>query len=269
MKFRPLLVALLAPATGLLAQTPPVTKDAPAGPASAPAAALPPAQQIVDRYVAAIGGRAALQRIQSYRATGLFEMPAQGMKGDLELAAARPNKLAMKITMPGMGEIVQGYDGTVGWAVNPMQGPRLLEGKELAQLQEEADFDNLFRGATSVRSRETIGRAELGGQPCYQVRTVRRSGSESVECYSVETGLLVGTTAKRDTPMGQIESVTLVSDYQDFGGIKIPTRSRIQIPAMSAEQVLSFSNVEFDKVDPAAFARPAAVEAMAKQAKPN
>ena len=269
MNVRPLFAAaLLVPATGLLAQqAPPVTKDAPA-PAAAPAAALPSAQQIVDRYVAAVGGKAALQRIRSYRATGSLEMPTQGIKGDLELSAARPNKLAMKITIPGMGEMVQGYDGTVGWSVNPMQGPRLLEGKELAQMVEEADFDNLFRGASSITSRETIGRTELGGQPCYQVKTVRRSGTEAVECYSVETGLLVGTSAKRETPMGQIESTTLVSDYKDFGGIRIPTRSRIQIPAMGAEQVLSFTNVEFDKVDAAAFARPAAVEALAKQAKP-
>lgn len=266
MKFRSIAAAaLLAPAALAAQQTPRVTKDAPGAAATG---ALPSAVQVIDRYVAAIGGKAALQRVQSFRATGTFEMPAQGMSGDLELNAARPNRLAMKITVPGMGEIVQGYDGTVAWSVNPMQGPRLLEGKELAQLQEEADFDNIFRGSASVVSREVVGRGEAGGQPCYQVKTVRRSGSEAVECYSVDSGLLLSTSAKRESAMGPIESTTLVEDYKEFGGIKFATRSRIQIPAMGAEQVLNLSNIELDKAEASAFARPAAVEALTKQSKP-
>src|SRR5215207_1581297 len=108
MQVRSLLALSLLAGAPLAAQNPPVTKDAPA---AATSAHLPGAQQIIDRYVAAIGGRAAIQRLQSFRATGTFEMPAQGVRADMSMSAARPNKVAMTIDIPGMGQVVQGYDG--------------------------------------------------------------------------------------------------------------------------------------------------------------
>ncbi|MDQ3995697.1 MAG: hypothetical protein M3303_01625, partial [Gemmatimonadota bacterium] len=101
-------------------------------------ASLPTGRAIIDRYVEAIGGRDAVLRHQSIRSVGTFEMPAAGVKGDLTVVQMAPNKMAMTIDLPGVGQMVSGYDGTVGWSINPMQGPRVLEGKELVQLREDA-----------------------------------------------------------------------------------------------------------------------------------
>src|SRR3712207_4925228 len=106
--------------------------------AQSPATAgLPAARTLIDRYVQAIGGRDAVLRHSTIRYVGTFEVPAAGVKGDLSVVQAAPNKTAVTMTMPGMGQMLQGYDGSVGWSVNPMQGPRVLEGKELEQLREE------------------------------------------------------------------------------------------------------------------------------------
>ena len=255
------LLAALCAVPALAAQTPAKAPPKPA--ASAQASALPPAQQIIDRYVAAIGGRDAILRHSSYRATGAFEMPAAGIRGDLELAHAKPNKMAMKVTIPGLGEIVSGYDGTVGWSVNPMQGPRLLEGKELEQMSSEAEFGNWLRAGSNITSRETVERTEIAGRPCYKVRIVWKSGRESFDCYSTETGLLVAMVSKQESPMGTVEVTSLVDDYKQFGDVKLATRTRMQM--MGQEQVMTITAVEFDAVPPSAFERPAAIQALVKQ----
>ena len=231
--------------------------------AGAQSAPLPPADQVIEKYIAAMGGRAAVSKHSAYRAKGTFEMPAAGIKGDFEAVHARPNRMAMKMNIPGMGEIYQGYNGTVGWSVNPMQGPRLIEGKELEHLAADADFDNWFRGSANVASRETLEKTEMAGQPCYKVRIVFKSGMENHDCYHTETGLLVATTMKRESPMGTMEITSFMEDYKDFGGVKYPTRVRQQM--MGQEQVMTFTSLDFGAVEPSAFEPPPAIQTLLKQ----
>lgn len=257
----------IAPALAILAIAPAAVRaQAPtaapvAKAAAAPDAALPAARELVARYVAAIGGRDALMRHSSIRSTGTFEMPAAGVKGQMVLVQAKPSKMALTMIVPGMGEIVTAYDGTAGWAVNPMQGPRLLEGKELDQMREEAGFANVLRSSESIRAMETVEKTEMGGHPCYKVKVTYKSGRESHDCYSPETGLLIGMNSKQDSPMGSVEVVTLMSDWKEFGGLKSATRLRQQM--LGQEQIMTLHTIEFDGAsDAAAFEPPAAIKTL-------
>ena len=78
--------------------------------------------------------------------------------------------------------------------------------------------------------------------------------------YDVETGLQVGTIRTQESPMGAIEATTVVSDYQDFGGILAPTRTVQSM--MGMEQIISVTTVEYDTVDPAVFELPDEIKAM-------
>jgi len=214
-------------------------------PSALSSSSLPAARTILDRYVQAIGGRDAVLRHSTIRYVGTFEVPAAGVKGDVTVIQATPNKTAMTMTMPGMGQMSQGYDGTVGWSVNPMQGPRILEGKELEQLREDAGPGAMLRSPDRIRSAETVELTTMGGQSCYKVKITYNSGRESYDCYSPETGLLVATVQTQETPMGAIEVTTLASDWKDFGGLKSATRLRQQM--MGQEQVITIDRLEFDR----------------------
>ena len=211
--------------------------------------ALPAGRTVIDRYVQAIGGRDAVLRHSTIRYVGSFEMPAAGMKGDLSLVQAAPNKMAMTMTIPSMGQVSTGFDGTTGWAVNPVQGPRVLEGKELDQMREDAGPAAMLRSSDRIRSAETVELTSMGGQACYKVRIVYHSGRESFDCYSTETGLLVGMTQKQESPMGTVEVMSFLTDYKDFGGMKTATRIRQQM--MGQEQILTIDRVEFDRPEDA------------------
>ena len=220
--------------------------------ASTPAAttassSLPAARTIIDRFAQAIGGRDAIMRRTSIRSIGSFEMPAAGVKGNLTVVQVAPNKMGMTIDLPGMGQMVTAYDGTVGWSINPMQGPRILEGKELEQIREDAGPAAMLRPADRIRSLETVERTTMNGQPCYKVKVTTLSGRESFDCYSTETGLLVAMTATQDSPMGQVQVTTLFDDWKEFGGLKAATKVRLQM--LGQEQVLTIDRVEFDGQD--------------------
>jgi hypothetical protein len=212
-------------------------------------ASLPTGRAIIDRYVEAIGGRDAVLRHQSIRSVGTFEMPAAGVKGDLTVVQMAPNKMAMTIDLPGVGQMVSGYDGTVGWSINPMQGPRVLEGKELAQLREDAGPAAMLRSPDRIRSAETLELTTMNGKPCYKVKITYHSGRESFDCYSSETGLLVSMTQTQESPMGAVQVTTLFDDWKEFGGLKSATKVRMQM--LGQEQLLTVDRIEFDRPEDA------------------
>lgn len=229
--------------------------------AGAQAAALPSAEKLVAKHVAAIGGEAAVREHAAYRMTGTFELAAAGLRGDMTVVSAAPNRNALTITIPGVGEIRSGFDGTTAWEMNPMSGARLLEGEELARVSEESHFHgSLLRNPPGIASRQTVERTELGGVPCYRVRVSWKSGRESHECYAVDGGLLVALQSTIASPMGKMETTQLLSDYKEFGGVRHATVLRQQM--MGAEQLLTITSIEYEGIDESAFTPPAAIRTL-------
>lgn len=232
---------------------------------SALAQALPSAADVIAKHVAAIGGRDAVKGIKSMKQIGTMEITAAGMTADLEMTLVSPNKQSMKLNLAGLGEILQGTDGTVAWSVDPMRGPRLLEGKELDQAREQADF---LAGMTYDADRFTAmtneGIVDFAGEKAYKIKLVRKgSGNESWNYFSLASGLQIGSESTVTTEMGTITSSTTVSGYQQFGPIKMATRSEMQ--AGPQKMIMTTKSVEFNTAGPEAVAAPAAVQPLIKK----
>ncbi len=233
-------------------------------PSLASAQALPSAKEVLDKHVAAIGGRDAVNAITSLEQSGTMELAAMGMSAELSMAAAKPNKMAMTMSIPGMGEMQQGFNGEVGWDNNPMSGPRLAEGEELLNRKESSSFLESFGVFDPARftSMEVVEKTTFAGEEAYKVKMVRKVGRESTEYFSVATGLRIGSQTTAVSPMGEMEINATLSDYKQFGNVKLPTK-------MSQSQggqdiVMTFANVKFNEVTDAAFALPEAVKALVK-----
>jgi hypothetical protein len=231
--------------------------------AQAPASALPPAKELIAKFVAATNSASVLAKHTSIKTTGRFEMAAAGVSGDLEISQARPNKSMLRIDLANVGQVEEGYDGTTAWSINPMQGPRIKSGRELDTVREESSFGMSSRQGPNVVSAETIEKTEMNGEPCYKVKIAWKSGRETFDCYSVASGLLVASVGKQESAMGTVEVTNLLSDYKDFGGQKIATRLTQQV--MGQEQVIRINAVAYDVADTTTFAMPAAIKALAEK----
>jgi hypothetical protein len=214
--------------------------------------------------VEALGGRAALLARRSARLRGRVAVAAQGFAGDIEVLSAPPNRLVVRVSIPGMGEIVSGYDGRTGWSVHPATGPRLLEGDELAALLARAAFHAELHDSAQVARLETVGRERFAGKDCYKVRVVSRAGDESFEYFDVATGLLAGVTATVTVGGARVETTSLYDDYRRVGSLMAAMRTTERSSASRAEQVVTLTSVEYDVVPDEAFAPPAAVRALAR-----
>jgi hypothetical protein len=241
-----------------------VSAQAPA-PAAAPVtkAALPPAAEILKHYRTAIGGEAAIKRHTSRTMKGTFAITAQGMKGDLRIVAAAPDRMRLSVSLQGLGELERGYDGHVGWSVDPAVGPRLLQGKELDELKHSADFYDDLHDPAKFESITVLSRGPFEGQDCYAVKLVRLSGFEYTEYFNVSTGLIAGVKMDATSQMGTVPVTTVVTEYKPFGGVLAPTVSRQKM--MGLESVTTIDSVTFDPLPADAFALPPAIAALIKQ----
>lgn len=250
------LLSLVAGASVLVGVTVRAQQAAPA------AAALPSAKDIVAKHLAAMGGAAAFQAVKSIHAKGTFELPAQGVKGDLEILAARPNKMLNRVEIPGVGHAETGYDGKNAWSIDPLAGPSLLTGRALTEIQDDAWFDSALHSPDRVKELTTVAKVEFDKRPAYQVKVVHVSGVEQTEYYDVETGLQLGTESQRETPMGVLPVKAMLRDYTSFGGLKQPTL--LVQSTMGIDQVLRITSYEYNTVPATAFDPPPAIKALIK-----
>jgi hypothetical protein len=229
--------------------------------------ALPTGQEIRERYIEALGGRAALQAPTSSHVTGTFEIPANGISGDMEMFGAAPNKLFTTMEMPGFGQSRTGFDGEVAWTINAAMGAMLIEGKNLQQLRQQADFYSVLNPEAHIESFEPVARKDFEGKPSYEVKVVTKWGEEYLEYYEVETGLQIGSVRTQESPMGGIEATTVVEEYGHFGDILVPTR--IVQRAMGMEQIMTITAIEYDVVHDSVFAIPPEIQELLKSTPPD
>lgn len=221
---------------------------------------LPPAAEVVARYVEAVGGEAALRRHASRTLVTETELTGMGLKMTTTTRMAPPARMVSTTPVEGMGTRRSGYDGVVGWSVDPVDGAALLEGAELEQLAQLAEFHGPLRYEFLFASMETEARAEYGGRPCWRVKLVSRSGRVSWQCFDTGTGLMVAMGGEMATRMGTVDATVLLDDYRDFDGVRMAARSTTEV--MGQPMVVTLKSVSHAPVDPSAFEPPEEVRAL-------
>ena len=248
------LVAAIAWTTPALAQT----ETAPAATASD----LPDAKKVIAAAIDAMGGKKAFEDVESSHIKGNMTTPMGEMS--LEMFSAKPNKFLFIQSMPAMGmEITAGCDGDVGWMISPMVGgAQILEGEQLDEMREQSQmYEMVLRMEEDFEEVKTVGREKFAEHDCYKLQMKTEDGEESDAFFDVESKLPVGiktTTQEAGQPM---DVSVVFSDWKQFGDIKGFTK--MTITQMGMDMVMTFEEVEFNEVDPAKFALPDEVKAMA------
>lgn len=262
-------ILFLAALTALSSVAPLGAQTAPPpAPAADATATLPTAEKLLARHLSAIGGADAVGSIARITSRGTFEMPAAGVKGPTTIHAEEPLRFLMVMELPGVGAVRSGYDGTTAWSMDPMQGPRLIEGKEFDQIKRDADFRrdlNLFDECDRV---EVKGETVFAGGPAYEVLCVAK-GAERTYFFSKQDGLLRGMRMVAESPMGQIPVETSFVEYKEYeapgGTVRMPARTEIAM--LNQKQVLTIERVEFGPIEPSTFELPKEIAALAERAK--
>jgi len=210
------------------------------------AADLPTADTILNKYLEATGGRAALEKRHNQVAHGSFELPSAGLRGTLTIYEAEPNKNRLVVDIPGIGKIEQGSDGQIAWENNPLQGPRIKEGVELTESLRDSTF-NLPLVVRKIYSKiETTGAETTEGHDCYKIVLTPSSGNPTTEYYDKNSGLLIKTTATRSTAMGDITVEIVYDDYRKDGDVLAPHKTTQRAAGQEFQIVVDKVEVNVD-----------------------
>jgi len=223
---------------------------------------LPSVDQILNRYVQAIGGKAAIERLASMSLTGTMEVSSAGLTGKVELIAQAPNKYALKVDIEGIGSFTQAYDGKAGWAQDPINGLRDVTGVELAQLKREADFHReahlkaVYARLSVKGSRLAVkGKEKVGGGEAFVIEATPAEGGVEKLYFDVQSGLLVRTDIVSRSPQGEIPAEVYLDDFKEISGVKIPVTMR-QVSSVLTS-VIKFTDAKPNvELDPKRFSKP-------------
>ncbi len=253
-------VLLLAVAAGPAADTAASSPSLPSLP-SIPQQ-LPSAQEVIEHHIEAVGGRAAIEAHSSTHVTGIIEVVGQGLVGKMAIYGAAPNLTMVSLSFADVGiESRTGYNGEIGWSVESMMGERVLQGVELQQLIDEADYYSDLHEAANFSSMETLEMVEFAGRPSYKLKFVYLSGREVIEYFDVENGLLTGVEGIQESIMGPMNVVSTMGEYQRFDDVMVPT-SILQELGPGQKVQITIESVEHDNVAPSIFELPAAIKAL-------
>jgi len=242
----------------------------------------PPAAQIIDRYLQAIGGVEKLSSVKSYIAHGTsVGFGGFGGGGRVQIFAQAPDHRATWIDFPkepARGVSVRSYDGKVGWLRTPLTvlGEYELTGGELdgARLDALLSFPaNMKESLKNLRvsmpttitdlpgpSSQTGQEVPAGAQKERLVNVVQGTGprdSLATLYFDQESGLLVRIVRYGRSPIGRVPTQIDYGDYREVNGVKMPYR--LLFAWLGGRDAIQLTDVQTNvAIDSARFGRPPA-----------
>jgi outer membrane lipoprotein-sorting protein len=191
------------------------------GPPAAPSAA----EQILDKYIQAIGGAQQLGKLNSFVAKGTYAgFDTDFQKAPIEILAKGPSQRTMTVHLPA-GDNTTTYDGREAWvaAADKPLPLIMLTGGDLdgARLDADLSFPALLK--------QDLGGWRVGFPPltidnrAVQVVEGTAPGGSRVRLFfDKESGLMVRQTRFINTVVGLTPLHVDYSDYRAVSGVKMP-----------------------------------------------
>jgi hypothetical protein len=235
--------------TARLAENPDILAQAPGA---------PPPDQVLDKYVQALGGAQRLASLTSIVAKGTSAgYGPEGEKRPFEIFAKAPAQRTVIIhTLDGDNTTT--YDGRGGWIAAPHRPVPVLPltGQDLdgARLDAELSFP--------ARVKEVLTKWRVGPPSTINDRDVQvvqgtsTGGSTATLYFDKESGLLVRQVRYADSPVGRMPTQIDYADYRDVSGVKLPFR--LNLVWLDGQESIQLTDVQANvPIDAARFGRPA------------
>ncbi len=215
----------------------------------------PTAQAVFEKHAAAVGGAAAFRAATSRTEIGSADITFAGISAGYERKVSG-GKMLMTLDVAGFGQVLQGFDGTVAWSMNPQAGAAKASAADAAEASSATAPTAGLWEAGSYTSAEVLEASDFEGVKVWPVKITSKAGRERTVYYDQATGLKVGETVKADG--GEMKVV--YADYKPFGALKIPTKVTQGTP--QGDVVLNVTALKFDPIEASVFALPDAVKAL-------
>lgn len=188
------------------------------------------AEALIAKNLAARGGAEKMAALKAVSFVGETRFP-----GDFRLTfaevKARLNpatdacQVRVEMSVQGLTAI-QGYDGKVGWRVNPFEGRKTAErvgNDEARSLADEASIDGaLLASRRKGSSVDYLGREDVDGTSAYKLRVNEKDGDVFTYYLDPDTFLEIKILERRKFRGAEGETETELGEYEQIGGVYFP-----------------------------------------------
>ena len=221
----------------------------------------PGAEQVLDKYIQAIGGAEKIAGLTSLAAKGTFQTYGVPKKYPLEMFAKAPGQRTVIVHDLAGGDSVDTYDGREAWTV----APAILTPLPL-QERTGGEVDGAKLTAALIfpgQIKQLLQQWRVGPPAVIDDRDVTlvqgtMNGRFPVNLYfDDESALLSRTVAYADSPVGLAPMQVDYGDYRDIAGVKVPFKT--VVTWLDGRSTIQLMDVQLNvPVDASKFARPAA-----------
>lgn len=226
----------------------PATSEAQSLPTS-----LPSTDQLLHKYVAALGGAAAIQKITSRTEKGATTL--SGKTVSVEIFTQSPEKWALVRHLPE-GQSAAVYDGHAGWYGIPGRPARAMHPGDVEAARMDADLQFPLHFQEKFPELRVEYPEMIGGREAY-VLFANRNGQPAAKFYFDEqSGLLIRVILYAESPLGLNPSQVDYADYREIDGVQVPFRVTLCEPQDTS--TIQFEEIRQNvQIDESVFSKPA------------
>ena len=182
------------------------------------------ADEIIDKYIAAIGGKENWKKVNSIKMEGNVEV--QGLEIPFTMRAVNGKGVRTDGEFQG-NFFIDITTPTKGWSQNPMAGKATLQplsDDELKEKLDELDIQGAFldykvKGSTV----EFLGKDEEDGNEYFKLKLTTKNNNETTYFFDTKTYLVYKQESITKQQGQEVKVVVKSLDYQTIdGGIKMP-----------------------------------------------
>lgn len=227
--------------------------------AAEPVPALPDIEEVLRKHVEASGGEALMRSVTSRSLKGVITAELFGT-AQWEMLAKAPNKRLVITEVPGLGKMLEGFDGTVAWSSTPMTGTIVREGDEAAKAAREADFHLSLRYRELFPGLRVVRQEAVGGEAVWV--TESRPTPNAIErlYFGQQSGQLLRHVSEMTSDAGRSVTSAVFADFRKVNGEPVPHQIDLEIePPGGVPMKLQLKLTEVRQsieIDDARFTRP-------------
>ena len=215
---------------------------------------VPPAELIIAKYVEAIGGATALQKISTRHAKGTIHISGRDLP--IEILSRVGGKQLTVIHLPN-GDSTTTYDGSSGWTAAPNRPVRDIPAFEVVSARPEVDLQLPLHIKQLFSEVKTTAAEKISDRECHVVAGMNSGEIAAKFYFDKESGYLLRILRYTKSPLGLNPTQIDYADFRTLDGLKVPFQETISGP--NSRSAVQIEDAKFNvAVDETIFARPPA-----------
>ena len=212
---------------------------------------LPTADQLIDKFVQALGGASALLKIKTRVETGSEETEGKSVRVRIEDKG--PDKQLI-VEQAVVGDMVTTLNGNIEWVSVPGHPVRGLNGSEVDAARVDADVQFALHVSQIFPELRVEYPEKIDDGDAYVVFGIRKGLPPWKFFFDTESGLLMRVVRYSDSPLGLDPTEIDYADYREVDGVKIPfswtikrSWSKAIMRIEEIKQNVAIDDAEFEK----------------------